>query len=179
MWWLTLGKYSTPLKLSIAFRVPSHLFPSLLHPFPIRPPLPFPLSVHLQVKLPSPSSPLNPPAHVNGSPQLSSAVQANPAEDGPLVLLTKVFSPPGAAGSPEVQGPCLPLQGSLPTPMVPSCLLAGPTEAVAPLCDSGSRLEVLEARAAVTSFLGWRLDEQLPGQVRFHLPCPQSLRHLL
>lgn len=95
------------------------------------------------------------------------------------LLLTQVFSPPGAAGSPEVQGPCLPLQGSLPTPLVPSCLLAGLAEAVAPLCDSGSRLEVLEAHAAVTSPLGWRRDEQLPGQVRFHLPCPQSLRHLL
>lgn len=97
---------------------------------------------------------------------------------GLLVLLTNVFRPPGAAGSLEVQGPCLPLQGSLLKPMVPSCLLAG-LEAVAPLCDSGSWLEVSEAHAAVTSSLRWRLDQQLPGQVRFHLPCLQSLCHLL
>lgn len=84
---------------------------------------------------------------------------------GLLVLLTDVFRPPGAAGSLEVQGPCLLLQGSLLTPMVPSCLLAGLAEAVAPLCDSGSSLEVLEAHAAVTSSLRWRLDQQLPGQV--------------
>ena len=83
VWWVTLGKYSPPLKIGTAFRVPSHLFPSLLHPFPIPPPLPCPLSVRLQVKPPSPSSPLNPPGHVSGSPQLGSAVQANPAADGP------------------------------------------------------------------------------------------------
>ena len=82
---------------------------------------------------------------------------------GLLVLLTDVFRPPGAAGSLEVPG--LLLQGSLLTPMVPSCLLAGLAEAVAPLCDSGSWLEVLEAHAAVTSSLRWRLDQQLPGQV--------------